>query len=277
MVPAGKSKRCYVFQRWGRTGTGGVCRLQGPMEQAEVESHLYRVFKSKTGATWGSLSPGEKAMPGKYWPVLSSDADSGARWQFNTESFGAGSGSGTRSCAARGAGGNWCSYDAEANHQMEELYAEHKANGKSSNPMATRLVTSGTFAYQVDFEALVQRNTASKTERRIRRVVTAGTSETIPGIPQSAAPAHRSNSAELTSTQQSAAGSMTRQGSASTVNTRRESLEAPSSYGDMLSIVRSGSIELLSTPALRDWLRKRNISASGKKYDLVDRVRAVVW
>jgi len=58
---------------------------------------------------------------------------------------------------------------------------------------------------------------------------------------------------------------------------RREAAPAvPTTLEEMRELVTSGEFERLTVPALRDWLKAQGIVASGKKSDLVDRVRAVV-
>lgn len=252
-VPAGRPRRCYAFQRWGRTGTGGVCRLQGPMEQAQVEAHLFRVFKAKTGAAWGSPVLAGRATPGKYWPVTAAAADPGARWQFYSEPGGSSS------------KGSWLSCDPAAASQIEELYAEHKASAAGPNPVATRFVAAGDFDYQIDFDTLTQRNVATNGSRKIRRVL--ATSEAAaPRACRGAAPRDPpTETLPIRDDGSSASGS------------RGSSLKGPSSLDEMLSLVRSGEVQRLPAAALREWLRKHNISATGHKGDLMDRVHSLVW
>eukprot|EP00928_Gymnodinium_smaydae_P018070 TRINITY_DN16878_c1_g6_i1.p1 TRINITY_DN16878_c1_g6~~TRINITY_DN16878_c1_g6_i1.p1 ORF type:complete len:664 (+),score=145.51 TRINITY_DN16878_c1_g6_i1:60-1994(+) len=57
---------------------------------------------------------------------------------------------------------------------------------------------------------------------------------------------------------------------------RREAAPAPSTVEEMRALVHSGEVERLTAPVLRDWLKAQGIAASGKKGDLVERVRAVV-
>lgn len=57
---------------------------------------------------------------------------------------------------------------------------------------------------------------------------------------------------------------------------RREALVAPASLDDMRHLVNSGELERLTVSALRDWLMTQGIVATGRKADLMERVRAVV-
>merc|ERR1712070_1305953 len=91
------------------------------------------VFKGKTGAAWGSLKAGEKALPGKYWMAVPSEADPQALWEY---------------CVNDGVDGKvngWYPYDGDAVEQVEELYAEHEANKTGKNPTDKRYVASGKF------------------------------------------------------------------------------------------------------------------------------------
>jgi len=169
-IPAKRSKRFYAYQRWGRTGTGGTCRLQGPMEQSKLEAHLFKVFKSKTGASWGSLKPGEKAKPGKYWLANPSIdcIDEFAVWQYRVDD------------GVDQKRSGWYPYDAEGVAQVEELHAEHEANKSSTNSTSRRFVDSGSFTYCIDFDALTQSNVATGTTRPIRRVLGGSSSSVSP-------------------------------------------------------------------------------------------------
>merc|ERR1712048_1521821 len=68
-------KNCFSYQRWGRTGTSGQAKMQGPVDEAKAAGVIKKVFKSKTGAAWGTVSPGHKAKPGKYWLQNASQAN----------------------------------------------------------------------------------------------------------------------------------------------------------------------------------------------------------
>jgi len=51
---------------------------------------------------------------------------------------------------------------------------------------------------------------------------------------------------------------------------------APETLEGMRELVRSGEVDRLTVPVLRDWLKAQGVVSSGKKADLVGRVRAVV-
>jgi len=55
---------------------------------------------------------------------------------------------------------------------------------------------------------------------------------------------------------------------------RDAALETPTTLEAMRELVRSGDVDRLTVPALRDWLQLQGIASGGKKADLLDRVRA---
>jgi len=59
---------------------------------------------------------------------------------------------------------------------------------------------------------------------------------------------------------------------------RREEapLVAPTTWEEMRVLVHSGEVDRLTVPALREWLRSQGITTSGKKGDLVARVKACI-
>lgn len=355
-VPAKSAKRCYAYQRWGRTGTGGVCRLQGPMQQSKVEAHLFKVFKAKTGSPWGSLKPGEKALSGKYWLANPSTdcLDPCAVWQYYVGD------------GVDGKHKGWHPYDAEGVAQVEALYAEHQANRGSTNPTSKRFVDSGKFTYCIDFDTLSQSNIATGKTRSIRRVHSTSKSQASSPIvlarPVTAkahtSSVHRSGSESLVATGLSACESFHRPDSLETIPATASQIEAtmqasaqtppahacafafgkkrslssmcaaskktrtgatskkrsfadmlagstgtleklqttdnlpivpskkrqcrqdtrpcvPNSLADMQQLVLSGKVKQLSHPELRSFLHEHGVVATGRKDDLLDRVREV--
>jgi hypothetical protein len=287
-----KPKRYYCYQRWGRTGTGGVCRLQGPMEHKKVEAHLLKVFKAKTGAAWGSLKPGEKAKPGLYWLAIPSEADPHALWEYYVDD------------GVDHKRKGWYPYDRHAMQQVEELYAEDAANKAGKNPTDKRFVASGKFTYCVDLNKLIQLNTTTGKVRKIRRTMSmtttradtlprpgsspdmalstatlgdiphtglfrADTAETLPAPWNDAV--HNARKFPLASTS-----------SASSVpglpgkRPARQPPPAPSSMNDMIKIAQRGEVERLPAPSLKSWLSTRSIATSGQKSDLVERIYSIL-
>lgn len=57
---------------------------------------------------------------------------------------------------------------------------------------------------------------------------------------------------------------------------RREAPKMPTSLQEMRELVLSSSVDYLTAPQLRDWLKSQGIACSGKKAELLERVRSVV-
>lgn len=152
-------KGCYSYRRWGRTGTDGDAKIEGPMEREEVEKILFKVFKEKTGKEWGTINPGDRALPGKYWLQRDFNPSEKAKWQYYVHD------------GIDGKRNDWYDYDDNATEEVEELFAQHKANACEKRT-ATRVVASGGlgFSYLVDLEAMTQTNTKTRKTRQIRRV-----------------------------------------------------------------------------------------------------------
>merc|ERR1719222_1202715 len=62
----------------------------------------------------------------------------------------------------------WYPYVTSASDEVEELYAQHVANGCDART-SVRLVRSGYFSYKVDLDSMTQRNTRTGKQRTIRR------------------------------------------------------------------------------------------------------------
>jgi len=304
-VPASKARRFYAYQRWGRTGTGGVCRLQGPMEQEKAQSHLFKVFKAKTGAAWGDLKAGEKAKAGMYWLSAASEADPRARWEYRVAD------------SIDGKSNGWFPYDVRASEQVEELYAEHIANKKGSNSTSKRFVPSGKFTYCLHMDELRQKNTTTGKERQIRR--TLGSKVALRRLGSSpveetsrSASAKQASKTSISATTSSIFDGLFRADTAATIAAPL-SLDGPSakpssfhvkrslsscsslpglpgkrqrlakgatvipvSNADMHKVAERGGVGELPQSALKSWLGARSISTTGKKPDLVDRVYSLL-
>merc|ERR1719316_687143 len=124
-----------------------------------VEKILHQVFKDKTGKEWGSIKPGDRALPGKYWLQRDFAPNEKAKWQYYVHDN------------IDGKANDWYDYDANASEEVEELFAQHKANA-CENRTATRVVASGKlgFSYLVNLEEMTQTNTKTRKARDIRRV-----------------------------------------------------------------------------------------------------------
>merc|ERR1719343_1947258 len=150
------SKCCYLYQRFGSTGTRGAVEVDGPMEQPKVARLFAEVFRAKTGSEWGSVQPGDRAKPGMYWLQQEATPDLKAQWQYYV------------SDGVDGKRTGWYPYEASASDEVEELYSQHVANARESRT-ATRVVSSGYFSYKVDLDNMKQTNQRTKKVRSIRR------------------------------------------------------------------------------------------------------------
>lgn len=115
------------------------------------------IFQDKTGAEWGSVKPGDRGQPGKFWLQQQATPDLKARWEYYV------------SDGVDGKPTGWYPYAASASDEVEELYSQHVANARESRT-ATRVVRSDYFAYMVDLDKMKQTNQRTKKVRPIRRV-----------------------------------------------------------------------------------------------------------
>jgi len=152
----GNPKCHYLFQRWGDTGDRGQMQVDGPMLQSEVAVAFAKIFEEKTGATWGSVKPGDRALPGKYWLQQQSTPDLSAKWEYYVNDG-----------VDRKPTG-WYPYTNYASEEVEEIYAQHVANGGEGRT-ATRVVASGHFSYTVNLATMKQQNMRTNKVRIIRR------------------------------------------------------------------------------------------------------------
>merc|ERR1712232_1295471 len=53
-------------------------------------------------------------------------------------------------------------------------------------------------------------------------------------------------------------------------------VEVPTTFEGMRELVNNGLVDKLTVPALREWLKNQGVSMSGKKPDLVDRIKALM-
>jgi hypothetical protein len=252
-----------------------------------------KVFKSKTGATWGVLKPGEKAKPGKYWLAIPSEVDPTATWQYFVDDG--------VDKKAKG----WYPYDEAASKQVEELHAEHIANKTGKNSTEKRYVPSGSFTYCIDLRSLSQQNSTTMKERRIRRVSSTSSTTTSKGQRGSRLGIQSSSSVgegfvwaethsklNRTDTGDTIAapwddavqnarkvGSPTLKRSSSTFSEfpglphkrRRQNSTIPLSMKDVHDSVASGNAKNVPVPMLRTWMRSIGVVATGNKDELLRR------
>jgi len=150
--------RFYSFRRWGRTGTRGEVKIDGPSKRDKVDSMLSKFFKEKTGNARGTLKPGDGVKPGKYWVQQQATVDLKAVWEYHV------------SDGVDGKKTGWYPYLKDASEEVEDVFAQHEANKRESRTQ-TRVVVSGSgrFSYKVDLDAMTQINTSTNKVRQIRR------------------------------------------------------------------------------------------------------------
>lgn len=154
-VSSDDPKCCYAYQRWGKTGSRGDVNVQGPMEQSQVEAALVKVFRDLTGSDMGSLAVGRQA-PGKFWLQHASEPDLKAVWKYHV------------SDGVDGKREGWYTYSSLASDEVEEVYAQHKANSATGGSHI-RWVKSGHFTYKVDLAKMTQENIRTHKVRAIKR------------------------------------------------------------------------------------------------------------
>jgi len=152
----GDPKCCYFYQRWGNSGQRGEIHVDGPMLQPSLAVAMANVFKDKTGADWGELKPGDRALPGKYWVQEHSTPDLSVKWEYYV------------SDGVDGKKTGWYAYDRGPGEEVEELYSQHVANSRDSRT-ATRLIKTSYWTYLVDLTKMTQQNQGTKKVRTIRR------------------------------------------------------------------------------------------------------------
>lgn len=157
---AAKLAGFYLFTRWGRTGHGGQCSLDGPFDDdAEAIAGFEKTFKSKTGQSFEGADPAV-VMKGKYAFLKSNfaalEAKESAKWEYHLTNDPDGKKDG------------WHPYSADGSDNVESLYETYAVEGNQD--FSTRFVHSGTFTYKVDLGMMMQTNTSSGTARPIRRV-----------------------------------------------------------------------------------------------------------
>lgn len=155
----------YLFTRWGRTGTSGQAKLDGPYtEESKCEEEFEKMFKSKTGIAWGQAIPGSAPQKGKYEYLAvkkkqsDDDDEEEGTWYYYLKDDPLGKADG------------WYPYDEDNSKEAEDLYQTYLAS-KQATRLARRVITSDSngFQYLVDLKAMSQTNVSSGTSRPIGR------------------------------------------------------------------------------------------------------------
>lgn len=162
----------YLFTRWGRTGTGGQAKLDGPFEEEEdAQAAFEKIFKSKTGVAWSNAEPGQAPKKGKYEYLATGDAATeDAKWYYYLQDD------------LDGKPDGWYEYDEHNSQEVEDLHGTFLASNKAMR-LSRRVVTSGSsgFQYRVDLSTMQQTNTSSGTTRPIGRTDNGEPPSGIPG------------------------------------------------------------------------------------------------
>jgi len=168
-------KFLYVA-RWGRTGTQGQAKVEGPLATAREANELLQAkFKEKTGNNPASVAAGTFAVIRGKYDIVKGDAaasrdiarrtvnertkgkDGGLLWQYYVDD------------GVDGKRVGWYDYFKDAAEIVEGVYSEWVRNPTSG--LDVRCVQSGHFCYRVDFNLMQQTNIThpDHTQRQIRR------------------------------------------------------------------------------------------------------------
>ncbi|CAN0358305.1 unnamed protein product, partial [Ascophyllum nodosum] len=135
----------YFFTRWGRTGTSGSCKLEGPFDELGKGSALFSAkFKEKTGNDWDADDQEDRylANSGDYTGTPNAAQISATPWQYWEDD------------RVDGKVDGWYDYDNSAAAVMEQLHAEFQTNPG----LIQRVVSSGAWIYHVDLSSMTQTN-----------------------------------------------------------------------------------------------------------------------
>lgn len=158
----------YCVTRWGRTGTKGQAKVDGPLDTAEEAAEiLASKFKEKTGNDVITVAAGTFDKKAKKYNMVLGDhgitsrsvagKDGGCLWQYYVDD------------GVDGKRVGWYNYAKEAAEIVEGIYCEWQNN--AGRGMSVRSVQSGTFCYNVNFDEMNQTNVThpNRTQRQIRR------------------------------------------------------------------------------------------------------------
>lgn len=159
---------CHYFcTRWGRTGSRGQAKVDGPFENFAAAAELLAMkFKEKTGNGVESVAAGTFVRAAGKYDIVKGDiggrrstagASGGCLWQYYVDD------------GVDGKKPGWYDYAKEAAEEVEGVYQE-----KVNNPgraLDVRCVQSGHFCYHVNFNEMKQTNVThpNRKQRQIRR------------------------------------------------------------------------------------------------------------
>eukprot|EP00316_Scyphosphaera_apsteinii_P011609 CAMPEP_0119326578 /NCGR_PEP_ID=MMETSP1333-20130426/68717_1 /TAXON_ID=418940 /ORGANISM="Scyphosphaera apsteinii, Strain RCC1455" /LENGTH=422 /DNA_ID=CAMNT_0007334917 /DNA_START=73 /DNA_END=1341 /DNA_ORIENTATION=+ len=163
----------FLFaQRWGRTGTRGQAKVEGPLDHAEEAAALLSAkFKEKTGNAVESVENNTFQRIRGLYDLVKGDVvasrrtveertqgrNGGRLWQYYVDD------------GVDGKANGWYDYSKDAAEIVEGVHSEWVNNPEANYDV--RCVQSGFFCYRVDFNAMQQTNVThpNRTQRRIRR------------------------------------------------------------------------------------------------------------
>lgn len=153
--------------RWGRTGTRGQSKVDGPFDSAdEAATIMAEKFKEKSANDIEAVAAGSFEHKGGKYNLVDGDdgatrsvkgANGGCLWQYWVDD------------GVDGKRDGWYDYFKEAAEEVERAHAEFINN--PTRGYSIRSVQSGHFCYQIDFNEMKQTNVAHKNrkQRNIRR------------------------------------------------------------------------------------------------------------
>jgi len=156
--PINKKSKFTVFMRWGRTGSQGQTMATDYATFGQASTAFNTKFREKTGLMWKKR--GSDTVDGKYRFIEQDYTEKRGgyrtgKWEYYVND------------GVDGKKPGWYPYEDSASVQVERLFAEHSKNPR----LATRVVASGYFSYEVDLGSMRQTNVThpGRKSRKIRR------------------------------------------------------------------------------------------------------------
>lgn len=153
-----RSGEFFCVAHWGRTGTKGDSKVEGPYDsQSDAVAAFEGKFKSKTGAAYSKRNE-YKPKPKKYaykQVNYCREIEGRVTWQYWVDDY------------VDGKQPGWYDYFAEASEGVDAVWQEWQSNSW----LDVRCIASGAWTYKVDFNTMTQENTSTAKVRTIRRTV----------------------------------------------------------------------------------------------------------
>eukprot|EP01043_Picozoa_sp_COSAG02_P056756 COSAG02_NODE_6779_length_3365_cov_1.424066_1_plen_395_part_00 len=152
------SDEYFCVAHWGRTGTKGDSKVDGPFDSlADAVAAFEAKFKAKAGVVYSKrteYTPKAKKYAYKHVNYCRV-AEGSVMWQYWVDDF------------VDGKQPGWYDYFAEASEGVDAVWQEWQSN----TWLDVRCIASGNWTYKVDFNTMTQENTATSKVRTIRRTV----------------------------------------------------------------------------------------------------------